>query len=73
MTRIVYEVSFKDTFIYNIFQMLYYSMKIYMEQKMKKSCHSNFYYPYEAYNLDFLNNRIFCHQCVLCNRQKHYF
>ena len=36
VTRVVYEVSFKHTFNYNIFQILYYSMKIYMVQKMQK-------------------------------------
>ena len=36
VTRVVYEVSFKDTFNYNIFQILYYSMKIYMVQNMKE-------------------------------------
>ena len=33
VTRVVYEVSFKHSFSYNIFQILYYSMKIYMVQK----------------------------------------
>ena len=54
VTRVVYEVSFKHTFNYNIFQILYHSMKIYMVQKMKKSCLSNFYCPLVAYNSDIL-------------------
>ena len=36
VTRVVYEISFKHTFNHNIFQILYYSMKIHMVQKMKK-------------------------------------
>ena len=74
VTKVVYEVPFKGTFNNNIFQVLYYSMKIYMMvQKMKKSCHSNFYCPQVAYNSDFLNNLIFCYQCVFCTRQKYNF
>ena len=69
--RVVYEVSFKDTFNYNIFQILYYSIKIYMVQKLKKNCHSNFYCPQVAYDSAFLNNLIFCYQSVFCNGQKH--
>ena len=64
VTRIANEVSFKDTFNYNIFQIMYHSMKIYklyMVQKMKKSCHSNFYCPQVAYYSHFLNNLIFCY------------
>ena len=34
--RVVYEVSFKHTFKYNMFQILYYNMKIYMVQTMQK-------------------------------------
>ena len=36
VTRVVYEVSFKHTLNYNIFQIWYSSMKIYMVQKMQK-------------------------------------
>ena len=36
LTRVVYEVSFKDTFNYILFQILYYNIKIYLAQKMKK-------------------------------------
>ena len=36
VTRVVYEVFFKHTFNYNMFQILYYSMKIYMVQTMQK-------------------------------------
>ena len=36
VTRVVYEASFKHTFNYSIFQILYYSMNIYMTQEMKK-------------------------------------
>ena len=36
VTRVVYMVYFKDTFNYNIFQILYYSMMIYKAQKNEK-------------------------------------
>ena len=40
VTRVVYEVSFKHTFNCNIFQIFYYSMQIYMVQKMQKKISS---------------------------------